>query len=104
MNYRVIATQAFQLDIERLEEHIVQRELASHTPDDGCLFRFGEALRRGLAILTHSPYTCRRCEAHRAFRELIVPFGAGGCVILFAVREAEVLLLAARDQHELDYR
>jgi len=104
MNCQVIATASFQQDIERLEEHIVLRELASHTPDDTCLFRFGEALRRGLAILAHSPHTCRRCEAHRTFRDLIVPFGAGGCVILFAVRDAEVLLLAARDQHELDYR
>lgn len=34
--------------------------------------------------------------------ELIVPFGHGGCVLLFAVREADVLLLASRDPHEHD--
>ncbi|MBN8508700.1 MAG: type II toxin-antitoxin system RelE/ParE family toxin [Burkholderiales bacterium] len=102
--WRVVPTLAFQHDIERLEEHIVERELASHTPDDGCLFRFRDAVERALGVLSFAPHTCRRCEAHREFREMIVPFGHGGCVVLFAIREHEVLLLAARDPHEHDYR
>lgn len=102
--YRVVPTVAFQEDIERLEEHIVQRELASHTPDDMWLFRFRDAVGRAMGILSFAPHTCRRSESHSAFRELVVPFGHGGCVVLFAIRDVEVLLLAARDQHELDYR
>jgi hypothetical protein len=102
--YRVVPTDTFQRDIERLEEHIVQRELASHTPDDQCLFRFRDAIARALGILSFAPHTCRRSEAQRAFRELIVPFGHGGCVVLFAIRDTDVVLLAARDQHEHDYR
>lgn len=102
--YRVLPTVAFSGDIERLEEHIVQRELASNTPDETCLFRFQEAVERALGILAFAPHTCRRCESHRAFRELIVPFGNGGCVVLFAIRDLDVVLLAARDQHEHDYR
>jgi hypothetical protein len=76
--YRVVATVAFQKDIERLEEHIVQRELGSHAPDDLCLFRFRDAVERAMGILSFAPHTCRRSEAHGAFRELIVPFGHGG--------------------------
>lgn len=102
--YRVVATVTFQEDVERLEEHIVQRELASNTPDDTCLFRFRDAVERGLAILSFAPHTCRRSEQHREFRELIIPFGHGGCVVLFAIRDLDVVLLAARDQHERDYR
>ena len=102
--YRVVATVTFQEDVERLEEHIVQRELASNTPDDTCLFRFRAAVERGLAILSFAPHTCRRSEQHREFRELIIPFGHGGCVVLFAIRDLDVVLLAARDQHERDYR
>jgi hypothetical protein len=102
--YRVVPTVTFQEDIERLEDHIVQRELASHTADDACLFRFRDAMQRAMGILSFAPHTCRRCEAHREFRELIVPFGRGGCVVLFAMRELDVVLLAARDQHEHDYR
>lgn len=102
--YRVIPTVTFQCDIERLEEHIVQREVASHTPDDTCLFRFRDAVERAMDILSFAPHTCRRSEAHREFRELIVPFGHGGCVVLFALRDTDVFLLAARHQHEHDFR
>lgn len=102
--YRVVPTVGFQDDLERLEEHIVQRELDSETPDETCIFRFREAIERAMGILSFAPHTCRRCEEQRDFRELIVPFGHGGCVVLFAIREADVLLLAARDQHEHDYR
>jgi hypothetical protein len=38
--FRVVPTFTFQEDVERLEEHIVQRELASNSPDDTCLFRY----------------------------------------------------------------
>lgn len=102
--YRVVPTVTFQEDIERLEEHIIQRELASNTPDDTCLFRFRDALERAMAILSFAPHTCRRSEEQRGFRELIIPFGHGGCVALFAIRDFDVILLAARDQHERDYR
>jgi hypothetical protein len=102
--HRVLPTVTFQRDIERLEEQIVQRELASPTPDDTCLLRLRDAMERAMGILSFAPHTCRRSEAHREFRELIVPFGRGGCVVLFVVRDLEVVLLAARDQHEHDYR
>lgn len=102
--YRAVPTVAFQEDIERLEEHIVVREPASQTPDDTCLHRFRDAVERAFAILSFAPHTCRRSEAHRGFRELIVPFGHGGCVVLFAMRDDDVVLLAARDQHEHDCR
>ena len=102
--YRVVPTVTFQEDIERLEEHIIQPELASETPDETCIFRFREAMQRAMGVLSFAPHTCRRCEAQRDFRDLIVPFGHGGCVVLFAIREVDVLLLAARDQHEHDYR
>lgn len=102
--YRIVVTATFEEDIERLEEHIIQRELASHTPDDSCILRFRDALARAMEILTFAPHTCRRSEQHREFRELVIPFGHGGCVALFALRDFDVLLLAARDQHEHDYR
>lgn len=102
--YRVVPTATFQDDIERLEEHVIQRELASHTPDDTCLFRFCDGVERAIGILSFAPHTCRRSAQHRDFRELIIPFGHGGCVVPFAIRDADVVLLAARDQHEHDYR
>ena len=102
--YRVVPTDTFQKDIERLEDFIIQRELASNAPDDKCLFRFRDAVEHAMGVLSFAPHTCRRCEEHREFRELLVPFGHGGCVALFAIRDQDVLLLAARDQHEHDDR
>ena len=102
--FRVVPTVTFQEDVERLEEHIVQRELASNTPDDTCLFRFRDAVERAMGILAFAPHTCRRADARRQFREIIIPFGHGGCVVLFAIRSNDVVLLAARDQHENDHR
>ena len=102
--HRVVPTVTFQEDIERLEEHIIQRELASNSPDDTCLFRFRDAVERAMGILSFAPHSCRRSEEQREFRELIVPFGHSGCVVLFAIRDVDVVLLAARDQHEHDYR
>ena len=102
--HRVVPTVSFQEDIERLEEHIIQRELASNTPDDTCLFRFRDAVERAMGVLSFAPHSCRRSEEQREFRELIIPFGHGGCVVLFMIRDVDVVLLAARDQHEHDYR
>jgi hypothetical protein len=102
--YRVVASVTFQEDVERLEEHIVQRELASNTPDDRCLFRFRDAVERAMSILSFAPHTCRRSEQNKEFRELVIPFGHVGCVALFVIRELDVVLLAARHQHEHDYR
>ena len=102
--FRVVPTVTFQKDIERLEEHIVQRELASNTPDDTCLFRFRDAVERAMGMLSFAPHSCRRSAVLRQLRELIVPFVHGGCVVLFAIRDINVVMLAARDQHEHDYR
>lgn len=102
--YRVVPTVTFNEDLERLEEHIIRRELASNTPDEMCIFRFHDAVERAMGILSFAPHTCRRSAEHRDFRELIVPFGNAGCVVLFAIRNSDVVLLAARDQHEHDYR
>ncbi|MBU6257641.1 MAG: hypothetical protein KGO01_04395 [Burkholderiales bacterium] len=55
--YRVVPTATFQLDIERLEEHVIQRELASHTPDDTGLSRFRDEVERAMGTLglRHTP-------------------------------------------------
>jgi hypothetical protein len=102
--YRVVPTATFQEDIERLDEHIVRRELAGNTPDVTCLFRFRDAVEQAMTILSFAPHTCRRSDEDRQLRELIIPSGHGGCVALFAIRDFDLALLAARDRHERDYR
>lgn len=57
-----------------------------------------------MGILSFVRHSCRRSESHRAFRELIITFGQGGCVVVFALRELDAVLLSARDQLEHDCR
>ena len=102
--FRIQPTTTFTNDVVRLEGYIVERELASNTPDEDCLVRFQAAMERVLGILELAPFTCRRCEANPTFRELLVPFGHSGCVVLFAIRGPDVLLLAARHQYERDFK
>ena len=102
--YRLVPTVTFNEDLERLEEPIVRPELAGNAPDESCIFRFHDAVERAMGILSFAPHTCRRSAELRDFRELIVPFGNAGCVVLFAIRNSDVVLLAARDQHEHDCR
>ncbi len=101
---RVTPTAGYERDLVRLEDFLVDRELQSDFPDATLPARFAAAVDRGLDILTFAPHTCRRCEAAPQWRELVVPFGQTGFVVLFAIREDQVLLLAARAQREEDYR
>lgn len=57
-----------------------------------------------MGVLSLAPHACRRSESHREFGELIIPFGHGGRVVLFAIRDVDAVLRAARDQHEHDVR
>jgi len=102
--FQIIPTTGFEQDLARLETFVVERELRSGFPDETAPERFRQAVLRGLDILAFAPHTCRRCEAAPRWRELVVLQGGSGVVVLFAVRGAEVLLLAARAQREEDFR
>lgn len=64
-----------------------------------------DAIREGLRLLTWSPFSCRKAElGNGQSRELIIPFGGSGYVLLFEVVGNEVIVGAARHQREEDYR
>ena len=102
--FRIAPTAGYERDLERLENFLVDRELQSDFPDASLPPRFAAAVDRGVDILSFAPHTCRRCEMAPPWRELVVPFGQTGFVVLFEVREEQVLLLAMRAQREEDYR
>ncbi|MBA3393760.1 MAG: type II toxin-antitoxin system RelE/ParE family toxin [Deltaproteobacteria bacterium] len=64
------------------------------------------AIRRGIAMLETSPYSCRKAGASSVYiRELVIPFGKTGYVVLFEIeRPRTVTIIAARHQREDDYR
>ena len=103
--YTVTLLQEAVEDLERLEGFAIERELRSATPDWATPQRALDAIRQGMRLLSWSPYTCRRAElGNGRSRELIVPFGGTGYIILFEIVGDEVVIGAVRHQREEDYR
>jgi len=92
-------------DLRRLEDFAIERELASEIPDWTTPQRALDAISEGMRLLSWSPYTCRKAElGNGRSRELIVPFGGAGYVVLFEIVGDEVVMGAFRHQREEDYR
>jgi len=103
--YAVTLLQEAVADLRRLEDFAIERELASETPDWTTPQRALDAIREGMRLLSWSPYSCRKAElGNGRSRELIVPFGSAGYVVLFEIVADEVVVGAVRHQREEDYR
>ncbi|MPW22446.1 type II toxin-antitoxin system RelE/ParE family toxin [Paraburkholderia sp. CNPSo 3157] len=98
MTFRVRYTGGARRDLLRLHEFLLDRDMAAAE-------RALEALRKSTEILEEFPFTCRKADANNPFlRELIVPFGSSGYVVLFEIDDATtVTILAVRHQRENDY-
>jgi len=89
----------------RLEGFVIERELASDSLDWTLPQRALDAIREGMRLLSWSPYSCRRAELGNGHsRELIVPFGGTGYIVLFEIIGDNVIAGAVRHQREEDYR
>jgi plasmid stabilization system protein ParE len=105
IKYTVTLLQEAVADLQRLEDFAIERELASETPDWATPQRALDAIREGMRLLSWSPYTCRRAElGNGRSRELIVPFGGTGYIVLFEIVSDVVVVGAVRHQREDDYR
>lgn len=92
-------------DLQRLEDFAIEHELASEPPDWAAPQRALDALREGMRLLSWSPYSCRRAKlGNGRSRELIVPFGGTGCIVVFEIVSDVVVVGAVRHQREEDYR
>jgi plasmid stabilization system protein ParE len=103
--FTVTLLQEAVADLRRLEDFAIERELASETPDWTTPQRALDAIGEGMRLLSWSPYSCRRAElGNGRSRELIVPFGATGYIVLFEIVDQVVLVGAVRHQREEDCR
>ena len=103
--YTVTLLQEAVADLRRLEGLTLERELASETPDWTTPQRTLDAMREGMRLLSWSPYSCLRAElGNGRSRELIVPFGGTGYIVLFEIVDNVVVVGAVRHQREEDYR
>jgi hypothetical protein len=105
MSYKVTLLPEAVADLQRLEDFAIQRELASEVPDWSTPQRALDAIREGMRLLSWSPFTCRKAAlGNGRSRELIVPFGVTGYVVLFEIVGDEVAVGAVRHQREADYQ
>lgn len=103
-SYEVIFSREAADDLERLFDHLLERELSSPTGDLGIPERALEAIKNGCELLSHSPFSCRKAGESAFLRELIISFGSTGYVALFEIVNSEqVIVGAVRHQRESDY-
>lgn len=98
--YRLRIAADAQTDIERLFAFLVEHDL------DAAL-RARVAIERAYAQLREFPFAYRKAGVGEDpfMRELLVPFGTAGYVILFEIGgDAVVTVAAVRHQREDDYR
>ena len=98
MTFELKYTQTFYEDLDRLADFLIERD-----PD--LAERAINAIPKALMILQDFPLMARRASADDPLlRELVVPFGSAGYVILFKVMsETSVIVIAVRHQREEDY-
>jgi plasmid stabilization system protein ParE len=98
MTFELKYTQTFYEDLDRLADFLIERD-----PD--LAERAINAIPKALMILQDFPLMARRASADDPLlRELVVPFGSAGHVILFKVMsETSVIVLAVRHHREEDY-
>ena len=104
MTYQVIFSREADEDLERLFDHLLERELNSPTGDLDIPARAIETIQQACQLLAHSPFSCRKVGEIAFVRELIISFGGPGYMALFEIHDSEqVIIGAVRHQHESDY-
>lgn len=98
MSYQVRYTKAAKEDLLRLYGFLVEQDLAAAR-------KALDAIRKGVEFLQDFPFTCRKATPEDPLlREMIIPFGARGYVVLFEIEDNKtVTILAVRHQREEDF-
>ncbi|KFN48822.1 type II toxin-antitoxin system RelE/ParE family toxin [Arenimonas composti] len=98
MSFQVRIARAAQEDLERLLDFLAR-------VDQRAACRARAAIERGYGLLADMPFACRKADpADPLLRELVIPFGGAGYVLLFEITDAgTVTVLAVRHQREDDY-
>ena len=107
MTYTVIVSAEATEDLERLADHLFERELLPDLHQTGDLENAADAIahiRASFFLLKRFPFTCRKAADSSFLRELVIPFGHTGYVALFEIVAREHIVIAAiRHQREDDY-
>jgi plasmid stabilization system protein ParE len=95
--YRVRFTPDAEDDLLRLYDFLLEKDLEAAV-------RANDAITAGIELLSFSPFSCRKAGDNPLIRELLVPFGSAGYVVLFEIDgPSTITILAVRHQREDDY-
>lgn len=98
MKYQIRYTNDAIEDFDRLYDYLVAFDVDMAD-------RAFMAIERAIEHLERFPFSCRKAKGDDAFlRELVVPFGSSGYIVLFRVDGGGTVTVAAvRHQREDDY-
>jgi len=100
VTYRVRFTRGARRDLDRLYEFLLEKDLPLARKAVG-------AIDDALTLLRRFPFSCRKAGGGSRgpfLRELVVPFGNAGYVLLFEIEDRHtVTVLAVRHQRESDF-
>ncbi|WP_288431702.1 type II toxin-antitoxin system RelE/ParE family toxin [uncultured Agrobacterium sp.] len=98
MTYQIFLAEKARDDITRLYRYLLDY-------DKYAAKRAYTAIEKGIRALGDFPMSCRKADSDNPFlRELIIPFGSAGYVVLFEIESSErITILAIRHQREDDY-
>lgn len=98
MSHRVRYTQEAKEDLRRLFTFLAEQDIhaAKHAR---------KTIAASIQLLQQFPFTCRKAMSDDAcLRELLIPFGVAGYVVLFEIENDKVVtIIAVRHQREDDY-
>jgi plasmid stabilization system protein ParE len=97
--YRVRLTLEALDDLKRLQAFLIAKDPAAAGRALG-------AIETSFGLLEYSPFSCRKAWPgdRPLLRELVIPFGSAGYVVLFEIDgPSHVSILAVRHQREDDY-
>jgi plasmid stabilization system protein ParE len=104
MRFEVRFTDEARADVSRLLDYLVDQaetlEELAHAMET-----MDELESSVINHLSRSPFTFRKAGMDSFVRELVVPAGSTGCVVLYEIQPpATVMVGAVRHQREEDYR
>lgn len=98
MSYKIQWTLKSREDLRRHYAYLLDfdEDIAAHAY---------AAITKSVTLLEMFPFSCRKAKGDDAFlRELVVPFGSSGYIVLFRVDDGKTVTVAAvRHQREDDY-
>lgn len=88
MNFQIAVSREAEEDLERMFDFAFGREPNSPTGDLEIPMRAIQAIQGACKFLAMSPFSCCQADDIPFVRELIVPFGETGYVLLFEIGAA----------------